>query len=63
MTDKLEITEGVNLQFKISNDLSTTIRMMQLNLQAKGTKMKLEDIYPECLELGIAGFKKKYGIA
>lgn len=54
--------ETVNVNFEISISLSNEIRMVQLNLKAKGIKMLLDEIYPEIMELGISGFKKKYKI-
>lgn len=60
---KETLTEGtVSLNFEISANLSTEIRMAQLNLKRKGIEMNLVDMYPEIMELGLPGFKKKYKI-
>lgn len=52
--------ETVGLNFKISKEVNLEIKMTQLNQQAKGTKVELNTMYPELIELGLAAYKKKY---
>lgn len=56
-----EKEKSVSVNFKISGHLYSEIFMMFASLKSTGKKLN-DDIYPEVMELGIEGFRKKYKI-